>query len=228
MRRLHAAGLVAILDLYWTGAGTTRATRQRQMPDADHARAFWTSVATTFRRDTSTVFDLFNEPHGVTWACWRDGGDCGLGYRVAGMQSLLNAVRATGAKNAVLVAGLSYADNLSRWLQFRPHDPAGNVMASWHNYNFSYCRTSSCWNSQVAPVAAKVPVVAGEVGENDCAHGYLDALLPWLDRHGAGYLGWGWNVRTCTGFPALISNYDGTPTKFGIGFRGHLAALASR
>ena len=196
------------------------------MPDADHAPAFWTSVATAFRGDGSTVFDLFNEPHDVSWTCWRDGGDCGIGYQVAGMQTLVNTVRATGATNPVLIGGLAYANDLSSWLAYRPTDPAGNLLASWHSYNFNKCATSSCWDSQIAPVAASVPLVAGEVGENDCAHGYLDALLPWLDGHSAGYLGWGWDTFDCSSFPALISDYSGTPTNFGVGLRDHLAALA--
>ena len=225
--RLHAAGLVAILDLHWTAAGTSQSTGQQDMPDADHAPAFWTSVAAAFKTDSSAVFDLFNEPHDVSWSCWRDGGDCGIGYQVAGMQTLVSTVRATGATNPVLVGGLAYANDLSSWLAYRPSDPTGNLLASWHSYNFNACASSSCWDGQIAPVAAAVPLVAGEVGENDCAHGYLDSLLPWLDGHGAGYLGWGWDTFDCSSFPALISDYSGTPTNFGVGLRDHLTALAA-
>ncbi len=224
--RLHAAGLLAVLDLHWTAAGSAQSTGQQNMPDADHAAAFWTSVATAFQGDGSAVFDLFNEPHDVSWTCWRDGGDCGIGYRVAGMQSLVDAVRSTGARNPVLIGGLAYANDLSSWLTYRPADPTGNLMASWHSYNFNACHDAGCWSSQIAPVSAKVPLVAGEVGENDCAHGYLDAVLAFLDSSHAGYLGWGWDPFDCSSFPALISNYDGTPTSFGIGLRNHLAALA--
>ena len=32
------------------------------MAFADHAIAFWTSVATTFKTDPMVIFDLFNEP----------------------------------------------------------------------------------------------------------------------------------------------------------------------
>lgn len=225
--RLHAAGLIAVLDLHWTAAGSAQSTNQQDMPDADHAPAFWSSVATAFKADSSTLFDLFNEPHDVSWTCWRDGGDCGIGYQVAGMTSLLTAVRNTGATNPVMLGGLAYANDLSSWLTYRPKDPANDLVASWHSYNFNACNTQSCWDNQIAPVAAQVPLVTGETGENDCTHGYLDGLLPWLDSHGAGYLGWGWNTADCGSFPALISNYDGTPTAFGIGLRDHLASLAS-
>ncbi|HET8844514.1 MAG TPA: cellulose-binding domain-containing protein, partial [Ktedonobacteraceae bacterium] len=43
---------------------------------------------------------------------------------------------------------------------------------------------------------------------------------------GIGYLGWGWDTYDCSSFPALITDYSGTPTNFGAGFKQHLIALA--
>lgn len=228
---LNANGLVAILDLHWNAPGTSQATGQLQMPDADHAPAFWTSVATTFKGNSAVIFDLYNEPHDISWPCWRDGGNGGVcsnvGYAVAGMQSLVTAVRNTGAANVLMLGGLAYSNDLSQWLAYKPSDPLGNLAASWHAYNFNACNNTACYDSQVAPVTQQVPLVAGEIGENDCGHGFIDALMTWLDAHGGGYLGWAWDTFDCGGFPALISSYDGMPTPFGIGFRDHLAALAS-
>jgi hypothetical protein len=80
----------------------------------------------------------------------------------------------------------------------------------------------------VAPVIAQVPLLVGEIGENDCAHGYIDGLMNFLDAHNTGYLGWAWNANfNCSSGPALISNYNGTPTNFGIGLRDHLAVINS-
>ncbi|MBV8597559.1 MAG: cellulase family glycosylhydrolase, partial [Actinobacteria bacterium] len=81
--RLNAAGLIAILDLHWNAPGTAQATGQQNMPDASHSPAFWSSVARTFRANRDVVFDLYNEPHDVSWQCWRNG--CGPW---AGMQAL--------------------------------------------------------------------------------------------------------------------------------------------
>ncbi|MGN6332602.1 MAG: glycoside hydrolase family 5 protein [Motilibacteraceae bacterium] len=221
--RLHAAGLAAVLDLHWNAPGTQKATGQQLMADADHAPAFWRSVATTFKGDPGAVFDLYNEPHGISWSCWRNGCTTSAGWKAAGMQSLVNAVRGTGAKNVVLAGGLNWAGDLSGWLANKPYDSAGQLAASAHLYNFSQCNTSACWDSTVAPVAASVPVVTGEVGENDCAATFVDAYLPWADAHGVSYLGWTWNTWDCGSGPALISSYDGTPTTFGAAVRRHLA-----
>ena len=234
--RLNAAGLAVILDLHWTAPGTQQATSQRPMPDRDHAPTFWAQVAGAYKDNSSVLFDLFGEPYPddnrdtpAAWACWRDGGACpGLGYTAAGMQELLQAVRDAGAPNVVLLAGVAYGNHLSRWLTYAPSDPTGNLGVAWHSYNFSWCHDPGCWNEKVAPVMAQVPLVAVEIGEDDCGHGYIDPLMAWLDARGAGYLAWAWNQWDCARGPALIAGAGHTPTQsYGQAYHDHLAALAA-
>lgn len=242
--RLEAHGITPIVELHWshgryTGGdshcpGTEYATCQKPMPNAQYTPAFWTSVAQTFKSDQAVVFDLFNEPFPdratsdltAAWKCWRDGGSCpGIDFQVAGMQTLLNAVRTTGARNLVLIPGVAYSNDLRQWLTYKPNDPAGNLAAAWHTYNFNTCSSESCFNEQLAPVIAQVPFVAGEIGENTCSHGYIDRVMAWLDAKGASYLGWTWNTWDCSSGPSLISDYNGTPTNFGVGLRDHLKGM---
>src|SRR5256712_10392687 len=221
---LHQSGLYAVLGLHWNAPRTPKATGQQVMPDADHAPAFWTSVANVFKSDPAVLFDLYNEPHDVTWACWLNG--CtSPGWQTAGMQALVTAVRSTGAIQPIMIGGLAWSNDLSGWSANKPSDPANALVASFHNYNFNVC-SPTCWNSTAATLAAQVPVVTGELGENDCAHGYIDQYMTWADAHGISYLGWTWDTWDCSNGPALISNYNGTPTAFGIGFRDHLASLS--
>ena len=69
----------------------------------------------------------------------------------------------------------------------------------------------------------------GELGETDCAHGYIDRLMAFADRHRIGYLGWAWDATSgpnaCASGPSLITGYDGSPTPYGAGLRDHLRAL---
>jgi hypothetical protein len=201
------------------------------MPDTGHAPAFWASVARTFSADPAIIFDLFNEPFpgdtGVmsrsrSWDCWLRGEDAcpGLTYPAAGMQTLLDAVRDTGATNLVLATGNSYGTDLSGWDSHRLDDPIHNLAAAWHSYDFGPCTQPGCWAAQITPLT--VPVLALEIGESDCGHGYVDRLMPWLDTHTAGYLAWTWNVWDCRDGPALITDYTGTPTPYGLGVREHL------
>jgi hypothetical protein len=254
---LHSHGLVAILDLHWTdglynnmlsactsSADPVQAVCQKPMPDAASAVPFWQGVASTFKGDLSTIFDLFNEPFpdfflgsgAPSWTCWRDGGSaCGNLLRdtsgnnvpVAGMQQLVNAVRGTGAANVIILGGLAFSNDLSMWTQFKPADSAGNLAASWHSYNFNTCSNSSCWQTNIAPVAAGSPVIAGEIGENDCNHSYIDGVMSFLDGVHQSYLGWAWNADfNCSSGPGLITAYDGTPTAFGAGLKAHVAMFA--
>jgi len=232
---LNANGLVVILDLHWNNSGANQATGQQQMTDLDHAPAFWTSVATTFKSNSSVIFDLYNEPHDISWSCWLSGstaaqsGACsGVGFAVAGMQNLINTVRATGATNVLMLGGLAWSNDLSQWLANKPSDPQNNLVASVHIYNFNACSNSSCWDAQIAPVAAQVPVIGGEIGENDCASSFINTLMSWFDSHGIGYLAWTWTAtNNCGGTPALISDWTGTPTGYGAGYKAHLLSLGT-
>jgi len=232
---LNSNGIYVIFDLQFSAPGTTIAQNTEPMPDADHSSAFWTSVANTYKGNNSIIFDLFNEPwpdnnniSTAAWTCLRDGGSCsGVSYTTVGMQSLVNTVRAAGATNILMVPGITYTNTLDQWLVFKPSDPQNNLAASWHSYANEYCSAQTCWDSQIAPVMAQVPLIAGEIGEGDCAHTFIDPLMNWLDSHNGNYLAWAWATYDCSSFPSLISNYNGTPTNFGVGFQQHLASLST-
>ncbi|MDX1676184.1 MAG: cellulase family glycosylhydrolase, partial [Longimicrobiales bacterium] len=222
--RLNDHGLVAILDLHWSAPDTVLADGQRPMPDRDHVPAFWAQVAKRFGGNRSVVLDLFNEPHPdgnsdspEAWRCWRDGGTCaGLDYQAAGMRELVDTVRAAGAENVILLAGVRYASSLLRWLEYAPDDPLDRLAASWHVYSFSGCSTRHCWDTQIDPVTDAVPVVLGEFGQDDGGSDFVTGLMDWMDARDGNYLAWVWNVW---GSPLdLIRSYNGIPTEYGATF----------
>jgi hypothetical protein len=150
------------------------------------------------------------------------------------MRSLLRALRSSGARQPALLGGLAFSKDLSRWLRYRPTDPTRQLVASLHTYGpagrpkAAVC-VGACRDAVLA-VARRYPVVAGEIGEYDCDHAYIDDFMSWADGHGVSYLGWAWDAVApggwqCGGGPALIGSYDGTPTAFGVGLRDHLRAL---
>ena len=235
---LHQHGLYAILELHYSAPGRNLAKSQQIMADLDHSPAFWSSVAAKFKNYPAVLFDLYNEPHnaGNNYSCWRDG--CTIStvqtspttriyesWQSAGMQSLVNAVRSTGATQPIILSGEGWAGDLYGWMQYKPDDTARQLVASVHIYNFSVCKTVTCWNNMIKPVATVVPVVSGELGQNGCTHEFIDTYMNWLDSIGAGYLGWGWVRSSCSMEPALIMDYSGTPTNYGIGLRNHLLYL---
>lgn len=255
-----AAGLYVILDLHWSAPGRHCPLLQMQMANADHSIAFWRSVAETFRDQPAVMFELFNEPftdfgfRGNAWTAVMhgEGGrftsfpatsrggvwkEIKTEWAVASYQAMLDAVRATGARNIVLVGSLQYAQDLSGWLQHRPTDPLQQMAAVWHPYPTFGAPWGSPAHAQPneAPevfeqilgiLAAGIPVIATETGDRNTP-GTVGAPLVttvtnWADQHGIGVLGWGWNVWS---EPAhvLIQTADGEPTDgYGRTFRDWL------
>src|SRR2546426_1340720 len=99
--RLNRAGIVVILELHWSAAGTAIALGQAPMPNRDHTPGFWRQVAAAYGGNNRVIFDLFNEPVPdnnsntvEAWRCWRGCGTCtGMSFQAAGMQELVDSGR---------------------------------------------------------------------------------------------------------------------------------------
>jgi hypothetical protein len=205
----------------------------------------------------------------LTWRCLRDGcvvpnacADCGatdrqnsntkgcgrrcpyqdapLGsYRSAGTQSLVDAIRATGATQPILVPGRLYTNDLSSWLKYLPHDPLHQLGATFHAYQGLPCDHATCWDRVIARVAAKVPVVTTEFGGQTSGQApcprlvqYDDAYMNWADTAGVSYLGFTWEKDysdypspSCDGY-AMLASWNGTP-RYGQGQAVHDHFLAA-
>jgi endoglucanase len=246
---LHDADLAVVLDLHWSGPAGVISDGQRAMPD-DRSDDFWTSVARTFKKDRSVIFDVFNEPYSryltdgtlifaLTWDCWRAGGCAapasgdrqavdGRTFTAVGLPALVNTIRATGAKQPIMLGGVDYSSDLREWLANRPADK--QVIASFHNYGGHLCHNPMCWDEVIAPIAAEAPVVTGEFGEADCATS-PSTFMDWADQHGVGYLMWAWWVLpdvNCSTL-AVLADVRGTPlAPNGTALKAHLARLAPK
>ena len=257
-----AAGLYVIIDLHWTAPKNFCPLAQNPMADADNSLNFWKSVATQFKGNANVMFELFNEPYvywlatpNTEWQTEMQGGSItqyvtgasspyqvAYTWKVASMQDMLNTVRATGATNPVLVAGVNWAGDLSEWLANKPTDSLHQIAAVWHAYP-AYGTTfgttaytlpgggaTSYANAQ-SIISAGIPVIITESGDQDTA-GTLGApfeskLLPWADKAGASYLGWAWDVWQDAS-DVLIKDASGTPTDgYGTYFKQHLNCVAT-
>jgi len=141
------------------------------------------------------------------------------------MTELVAAVRSTGAEQPILLGGVDWSRDLTQWLAHVPSDPLQALVASNHTYDYATCY-GKC-RAALTEIARGYPIVSGEIGEGTaptatstltCAGRTAmgSPISPGRGRRG------GW---TCKGGPTLITDYDGTPTPFGIGFRDHLRAL---
>ena len=156
VREANAVGLYVILELHWAAPGTACPMVQTQMANADHSIDFWTSVAKAFKDNSAVIFSLYNEPFffGLSspqneWSALTSGGTLSYfpatsgtsnyrningTWRSAGMQAMLDAVRATGASNVVLIGGVEFSNNMSGWQAAMPHDALNQIAAAWHPY----------------------------------------------------------------------------------------------
>jgi aryl-phospho-beta-D-glucosidase BglC (GH1 family) len=249
----NAAGLYVILDLHWNAPGSICPQSQVQMADQDHALAFWSSVANTFKGNPAVLFDLFNEPNigsgtlgypsgADYWAIWLNGGTTTLLRNInnsitintvpwtsVGMNQLIAAVRATGATNVLLIGGLGGAGDLSGWLSHAPTDPLSQMALSWHAYPAAAVANEGGFAQAV--IGAGIPVVIGETGDKSSngttSTPTLSSVLTWADANQASVLPWTWNDWSSTGGSAdlLIKDALGTPTDGeGVNYKAWLAA----
>ncbi|CAM3053679.1 glycoside hydrolase family 5 protein [Rariglobus hedericola] len=216
--------------------------------DLHHYRAprpsdltFWTDAAARYKNNPAVLFDLLNEPHGTTWEIWRDGGfleekkkpgdeDTFLtpeeklhntrGYVSPGMQKMIDTVRATGAKNIVVIGGLDYAYDLTGIVSgFALKDPNGNgIMYASHVYPWK-----KSWQKKFLDAAAKHPILLGEVGgdakkmsfipanhQEDVAT-WVPAMLGLIQKHRLNWTGWCFHPSAS---PRMLSDLNYTPTPF--------------
>ena len=231
--KANARGMYAILDLHWSdvqGRAPCDAgcpTGQQPMPDAD-SLVFWRSVAQRYANAPGVVFGLFNEPHDVSWACWRDGG-CSVApspstggllgflspYTAVGMQQLYDAVRAQGARNLVLVGGLDWAYDLSgvvRGFALK----GDNIAYDTHVYTLFHSQRAD-WDAHFGLVAGSYPVVSTEFGSSDCSTSDTARLLRYfrapLDKpaYRMSWTIWSWNNPGNCSQPSVIADWDGHP-----------------
>ena len=207
-------------------------------PKAEHVE-FWKDAAERYKNHPAVLFDVFNEPFGISWKVWRDGGFVGTkkgtdesaflseeekkkneGYESVGMQALLEAVRSTGAKNIVVAGGLGWCFDLSGITEgFALEDKTGNgVMYSWHVYNWH-----KGWEKHVLAAAAKYPILVGEIGADVkkmdfIPHGaqedpytWVPDMLGFIQKHRLNWTAWCFHPRAT---PVMISDWKYTPTPF--------------
>lgn len=256
---LRKNGLYVILEDHMDAPGSLRSTSIDYMPDASHMPAFWRSVASTFKNDHGLLFDPINEvamaswndprpSPGGEWRCWLNGCTLdsvysgSLRYTAAGLQSLVSAIRGTGSTQPIILGGLDYNNDLSQLLTYLPADPLHQLVASAHVYDFVQGdAVDSMLSSQLEPIATRMPVILGELGERYCDSGtasFTKHVLSLIDGEAGkgnliGVLEWTWNSgggwRCPTGpygdgGPLLIRDYSGTPTVMGAAFKAWLSS----
>ena len=206
-------------------------------PKPEHAE-FWKDAAAKYKDHPAVLFDIFNEPHGISWDVWKSGGFVGnkegkdesaflsaeekaknQGFQSVGMQGLVDAVRSTGANNIIIAGGLFWCNDLSGIVKgYALDDKEGNgIMYSWHTYNWhpNWART--------LPVAEKYPIFLGEVGadthkmefipaaDQEDPYTFIPDMLGFIQKYHINWTGWCFHPKAT---PVMISDWNYTPTPY--------------
>ncbi len=230
-----------ILDLHWSDANEWgKNIGQQSMPDRN-SLIFWKDIASLYANNPSVLFDLYNEPHDVTWDVWLNGGTVtsrpnrpgmqAKKYEAVGMQEMLDTIRAAGAKNVIVAGGLDWAFDFNGILAGRQlKDPKGNgVIYANHVYD-NKSQSIFTWITNMEEATAKFPVIISEFGGSggpnrragwwgqspSTAMGddWLLHLLQAIQDHNWSFTAW--DLHTTAG-PTLIADWNYMPTPdFGV------------
>lgn len=225
-------GCYIILDLHWSDCnewGTNIA--QHSMPDLNSV-SFWKDFAPLFANEPAVWFDLYNEPHDVSWDVWLNGGTVKdrpntrqVGpprtYEAVGMQKLLDTVRATGARNVVVAGGLDWAYDLSGILAGRQLADTNGSGVIYANHCYDNKGDSvDAWIAKMEKAAATLPVIVSEYGGDSGpsrrvpSDDWLRHVMQALEDHQWSWVAW--DMHPAAG-PSVISDWNYTPSpKFGV------------
>ena len=229
---VNAAGMNALIDLHWSDRGDPCVAKmgQQEMADARSLR-FWQTLAGHYQGNPRVFFELYNEPHGISWQCWLHGCTTDQGWRAVGMQELYNTVRAAGFRNLVFVGGLNWARDLSGVPQ---HVLQGeNIVYATHPYYDS--ADPAQLHADFGALTGTYPIVATEFGPFSgqapfCSSSVMAQLIGYFDApdgraaNRIGWTAWAWYAaQDVCAFPAVISDWNGTPAPNGAPVKAALA-----
>ena len=220
VRTVSQRNAYVLLDLHWSDAGEWgKHVGQHKMPD-ENSVLFWKSCASAFANDPAVLFDLYNEPYGVSWNVWRDGGEVTetdhgvtLRYQAVGLQKLLDTIRDAGARNLVVAGGLDWAYDLTGIPRgYALHDARGaGVIYSTHIYPWK-----KDWDRFVGPVIGRYPVLVGEAGcspdpRQEDPKTWAPRVLEYVQRNRLNFTAW--DLHPAAG-PSLIEDWSYKPTPY--------------
>jgi len=234
-------GCYIMLDLHWSDVNEWgQNIGQHSMPDRNSV-IFWKDFAPVYANHPAVLFDLYNEPHDVSWDVWLNGGMItdrpnGRGmvakkYEAVGMQEMLDTVRSTGAKNVVVAGGLEWAYDFNGILAGRQlKDPKGNgVIYANHAYDNKQ-QSVFTWIANMEEATAKFPVIVSEFGgaggpnrrigwwgqspSTAMGDDWLLHVLQAIQDHNWSFTAW--DLHPAAG-PTLIADWNYMPTpEFGV------------
>jgi hypothetical protein len=231
-------GKYVALDLHWSNAGEWGENiGQHYMPD-EYSLEFWVDVATKYANHPAVLFNLYNEPHDISWEVWRNGGtiieienrgaanEKRLEFTTPGHQKIVDEIRKTGANNIIIVGGLDWAYDLrgiardpltGRSYALNDTPGAYGIIYDSHIYPWKEWDGKN-HDAKVLCIADEYPVMIGEIGIDPSGQWgaagrptWLGDMLNWMDAHNLSWAGWCFHTAAT---PNMILDWNYTPTEW--------------
>lgn len=103
-------------------------------------------------------------------------------FRTAGLQTIVDAIRAAGATNVVIASPIGYAGQIQTWIGGQPKDPIAQLAAGWHEAGGARVTVS---NAQ-GVLGGGYPIIITE------AYKTGDNTFYWAVSNSVGFLYWAW------------------------------------
>jgi len=216
---LTSNNFYVILTLAVAGPPNGSPTVAGPMPDNLLSVQFWTKVAQAYASYSNVIFDLYDQPaplngamNSTAWECWLNGDNSSncAGYPAAGMQTLVNTVRASAPKNIIMISGIDYGNSLDQWLKYMPESQGGNLVAGFQVTDSSFCNGPSCWYQTVQPIYqalyAVIWVTFDLVDGCDCE---ISCEVPYWANSNNQFVSGYWDANIDCDAGALISGWPG-------------------
>lgn len=204
-------GLDVILDLHYVG----------KVPN-DTNKEFWNLISKdTFFQNGRIIFELYNEPNDIGFDALQDWS-----------QKTVNAIRANGATNLILVSGTDYTYNISGY-ETKPITGGGAIGYVTHPYTFKGDPGDA---KAFLNLAKTLPVVATEFGDANigghsisptaCDANLYSKYITTFEDNKVNWTSWAWIVDEWgCGFPQLLADYSGEPNAIGTPVKAALTSL---
>lgn len=198
---------------------------------------FWREVALIYRNHPAVLFEIFNEPHDISWEVWRNGGFVSTakkadtdalaenrqkleGFDSIGMQGLVDTIRTAGARNIIIAGGLDWSYDLSGILNGYALDNHGGngIVYSTHVYPWK-----SDWQNKFITAAEQYPIFIGECGapqerfhfipesRHEDPSTWVPDFLGLIQKHKYHWAAWAFHPKAG---PPLLSDWDYTPNDY--------------
>ena len=164
IQQANSAGLYVVLDLHDDAKSGSPYGGNAQMPKKQDL-VFWQTIAAHYHSNPMLLFDLFNEPQVKGWSTWLNGGGSIDGAPIVGFQTMVNAVRATGAQQIIIVEAGQAGDGGPQdkgWMTVGNetiNDP--NIMYSLHEYQ-DVTLSAQQQDAKWGPILNHYPIYYGE------------------------------------------------------------------